>query len=369
MVQRISFILSIASPSYCYYHAYARSNMVDCSLVDLLPTTTALLHILSDPDPSSTEFATSTTLNSLSLLHFPLPTNTLAHPVLPETTLISLLTLAVKLFHPFTPSTTLYAKALSDPNSFTIDWDVWVEAHAVYDAKEKEILARPLMPGTEDKISEEDVLNMTGEEMDAYMDWCGSVLADQSLDTVRHGTRPIPNEILKMFPIDRQGNLEQTSPREGKISDEVIKERIEHANEERLKTVQAALKVRVIISEEKEKELAAKRRKVSRLGQDYKIYRNVEDLEGIAKNFYQKAADMAGLDLETLVDEVHRYDYKVDVMGRERRRQEGVDLRRTVWTEQRKKKVRLSSRRLVERAGKLNIEAEAEVDDDQMSVD
>jgi RNA polymerase I-specific transcription initiation factor RRN7 len=81
----------------------------------------------------------------------------------PELQLLSLLIIATKLSHPF-DDVERVPQSEDDPTTVKVDWEIWREIMA-------EAPTKGLKRGTEIKITDIDVMNMTGMQMDDYLNW------------------------------------------------------------------------------------------------------------------------------------------------------------------------------------------------------
>ena len=81
----------------------------------------------------------------------------------PETQLMSLIVIATNLCHPF-DDVVRFPENESDPTTVKIDWEKWRQG----------MIEKPmdkLRRGEEIKVTDADVYNMSGKEMDDYLDW------------------------------------------------------------------------------------------------------------------------------------------------------------------------------------------------------
>jgi RNA polymerase I-specific transcription initiation factor RRN7 len=86
----------------------------------------------------------------------------------PEARLLALLIIAVKLCHPF-DGIQRSARSTTEPAAVAVDWTKWTELHDKFEREEKPDFAAGKRNAAE--ITEYDVFNMSGEELDKYMDW------------------------------------------------------------------------------------------------------------------------------------------------------------------------------------------------------
>ena len=160
---------------------------------------------------------------------------------------------------------------------------------------------------------------MTGEQMDQYMDYYERTFIDK--ERVESENRGLPNELLDMFPT---GRLDGSSPTPHSYKEQTDKEQA--ATEQKLKTVVGAMRLRPIAAENNEEP-------VRRIGDVYKRYRRVEDLEGVAKVFYERVAEVVGVKIETLVLAVGQVERRL-IAWREGRVRESVDENESVENEE-----------------------------------
>ena len=164
-----------------------------------------------------------------------------------------------------------------------------------------------LRRGTEINITEVDAMEMSGEQLDEYMDYYERTFIDQ--DRVE---QKLPKDLLDMFPT---GRLDGTEPASYSYKEQSAKE--QKAVEETLEAVIGSMRLRNIVSKQSEEP-------VRRIGSFYKRYRRVEDLDGNAKVFHEKVAEMVGVRLETLVLAVGQME-RLLIKWREAKIKEGLE--------------------------------------------
>lgn len=229
---------------------------------------------------------------------------------LPEVQLISMLVVAIKLYHPFDPLDR-YTRSLTEIGYLTIDWDVWETEYKVFTTRVRG--DKPLEPGFELNINEHDAMAMSDEQMDHYLDWYEKTWIDSN--EKERTFRSLPQELLDMFPTGRPDGHINSMP-QSKQSEEDL----EHeALTQRVFSAQKSLRMRGIVSEGKE---GKQTKSVCRIGASYKRYRRVEDLPDHAKAFYKATANMAGLSLQTLVLAVFRMERKLQTWREEHLKRE-----------------------------------------------
>ena len=235
-----------------------------------------------------------------STFAFPLPGSRQQASSLPEIQLMCLLVIAVKLYHPF-DDITRHVRSLADSTALAIDWETWVDVHSSHSlhATGETYLRR----GSEINVTEKDVLNMTGEQMDEYMDWYEKTFVDES--RAEEKARGLPKQLLDMFPTGRSDGSSPT-PYD---YDQMAAEEQEIINR-RLNMAMGKLRLRTVVSDVPENSVGISEDS-TQIGSFYKRYRKVEDLTPHAKAFHETAAEMLGIRLETLVLAVVQVERKL----------------------------------------------------------
>lgn len=219
----------------------------------------------------------------------------------PEIQLVSLLVIAVKLYHPF-DSQPRYSRTLSEFGTLVIDWDVWCKSQSEYATRHTS--AGKLGRGNEINVNENDVMAMSGEQLDEYLDWYEKTWIKEDSQEPQSGK--IPQQLLDLFPT---GRPDGSSPVKVDHAQEAKTDQV--ALDQKLKNAQGSLKLRAIISGEGEER---KRKPVKRIGSFYKRYRNIEDLSPQAKIFYEAAANSAGISLSSLVLAIIQLERKLETL-------------------------------------------------------
>lgn len=236
----------------------------------------------------------------------------------PEAQLMSLLVVAVKLLFPFDAGNVKrYPRKAGDEGMVRVDWGLWVEGKEWFEAQVRDTREEVLVPGTEMGIRDGDVLDMSGEEVDAYMDWYQRMWMSGK---VEEGSVGVQRELLGMFPVKDVGE-DDAMARALRRED-----RIEKLRQERLAMVLGGLKARKVVTDEDLDELEAQQpgiaAKILRPGMRYQVFNRVEDLEGPAKHFHEEAAATACLSLRGLLKAVAKTESKIEKWRREKRREE-----------------------------------------------
>lgn len=229
---------------------------------------------------------------------------------MPELQLISMLVVAIKLYHPF-DCFDRHSKSLTEIGYLTINWDVWKKEYQTFNIRLRG--DKPFEGGSEINLNEHDALAMSDEQMDGYLEWYEKTWLD--LDEKERTSYSLPQELLDMFPTGRPNGPGSSVP-QSKHSEEDVEHDV--LIQKTLST-QRALKTRGVVSEGKE---GKQTKRVRRIGSSYKRYRRVEDLPDHARVFYEATAKMAGLSLPTLVLAVFKMERKLQNWREERLKQE-----------------------------------------------
>ncbi|KAI4202247.1 MAG: hypothetical protein LQ350_002631 [Teloschistes chrysophthalmus] len=229
----------------------------------------------------------------------------------PEVALVALLVITVKLYHPF-DSIDRHPRSLTEPGTLGIDWNRWSEVQKDYDARDT--AGGKLGRGNEIKVTETDVFNLSGDQIDEYLDWFEKTWVDE--ERARKQPRGYPSQLLDMFPTGKpDGSIRPTvdAERERLNDEEVL--------EAKLRAVQGALKPRQIISD---KDAKNHEEPVARIGSFYKRYRKAEDLPDEAKAFHETAASLIAVKVSTLLIAVGQIERRL-IKWKEEQEKEGSD--------------------------------------------
>lgn len=242
----------------------------------------------------------------------------------PETQLMALLVVAVKLLYPFDGAEVKrYPKSSSAAGLVRIDWDVWMQAKQESDAAIEQAQEDVLDPGKEMQITDEDVLNMSDVSVDAYMDWYHKTWMSE-----RDEGEGVQKELFALFPVQPPAADDPIA----KAQRRDARRRI--LRQERLDKVLGGLQARKVITEEDLAELDRHHEGYSarmlRPGMKYRVFKHADDLRGAAESFHVEAAQTACIDVKGLLRAVAKTEAIVDRWRLEQRRKEafagmGVD--------------------------------------------
>lgn len=205
-----------------------------------------------------------------------------------EPRLMGALVIATKLLFPL-DNIKRYPKNPTELSALTMDWSNWSKSRAEYNDTIKS--RTPLGYQEAMLVQEKDILDMSDDKLDQYMDWYGSVFAEE---TVREKGRigkeaEFRRALLRLFPVDRPAQSTSDA-----MDVDAVQESI--PEDERLRKVQSSLRPTRV-----KPNVRSTEPEVSRPGNSYRRYRNVGELEGYAKEFYDEAASLVALPLNSLV--------------------------------------------------------------------
>ncbi|KAM5438556.1 hypothetical protein MferCBS31731_004847 [Microsporum ferrugineum] len=208
---------------------------------------------------------------------------------LPEVQLMSLVIVATRLLFPF-DDIKRYPRAPNEPAVQVMDWDRWAEAQSTFDNRG---ISQGFLTNTAAmQATEKDAMEMTQQQLDEYMDWYDKLwLAGKETKA--------SNPFAEMFPTSRAGNVEASSQAR-QTEDEAVAEK--------LQTVLSNLRVRRVITEE---EASRCMEPILRPGCDYLRFRYENQLIDRARKFYDTAAKIISVSLETLVLAVYQTESQI----------------------------------------------------------
>ncbi|KAJ5367648.1 hypothetical protein N7541_001589 [Penicillium brevicompactum] len=210
----------------------------------------------------------------------------------PDVELIVLIVIATKLLFPF-DDLKRYPTTSKEPAAQTMDWSQWALAQASFDSDShfKENIGRDAAI----RVTDSDVLAMSADQLDHYMDW----YAESWLDTSR-----TPGRLAELFPIQRGDNQPSSATDPGlSTATTFAPDTMQKKLDTLLHEVMQDIKPRRVIPEESDDH--------KRPGEVYRRYRWESQLNGAARTFYEIAATLAAVPLKTLVRAVTLTEYKI----------------------------------------------------------
>lgn len=232
--------------------------------------------------------------------HFPKPKYRQQVHSLPELQLVALIIVAIKLYHPL-DDVTRFVTSETDLGFLAIDWKVWQEAQE----KRKKTIPpskSAFPPGGESRLKESDVFDLTGAQIDSYLDWYEKTF--EHPQSSEFASDDLSRKILALFPTSRV----RSSVTKSESADDAARTS-EIARDNAIRAVTGALKVRGVVSDEQAEQI---KRPISRVGDGYRIYWKQEELEGTTRVFFEMIAELAGIDLDMLVAAVRKIEIKLE---------------------------------------------------------
>lgn len=231
----------------------------------------------------------------------------------PEARLAALLVVATKLLFPFDNIQRL-PKRPTELAALGMDWERWGKI------RQRTSMGHdggaPLRYQQALQTTENDVLNMSEDKLDQYMDWYQRMYVDEEAQETRKLGKEagFRRAMYRMFPINRTAS--ERDDAEGK--EPLIETSLATDSENLLKDVQAALKPLRVLSEEAAAEAHAT---PDRPGNYYKRHRTVMELHGLTKAFHEDAAKLAGLSLESMLSGVFALEKRLEQWESQARRE------------------------------------------------
>lgn len=231
----------------------------------------------------------------------------------PEVQLMSLMVVATKLLFPF-DSTKRFPRSLNDPGAFRMDWNTWLAAKSDFDSALSSSESS-IKPGTHMALKDTDILDMSDEQLDEYMDWYQRMWMNPE-----RREEGVKQKILDLFPVR---HLPEETMEERLAKESEHEGRVRGLKRDRVVRVMGALKARRAVSDEEEMEMIEQgvlEKELLRPGMRFEVFRDVSSLESVAKTFHEEAAETVGISVEALVRAVRSVESKVEKWRREQRR-------------------------------------------------
>ena len=210
----------------------------------------------------------------------------------PEAQLMALVLVATKLMFPFDDRERC-PRSATDLSAFRLDWGVWTELqNSNHDSGQSHLTFEQAFV-----FNESDVLEAADDKLDAYLHWCeGNVASEEVREKGRAGRdADFRRTLFKMFPTD-------SDRPKGKHT---ASSSLENHKDKRTRQVQSMLVPKQVW------EMSEAPEKVRRAGSLYLRFRTVEELSGQARQFFEMAAKLAGLSLESMIQAVFMMERKV----------------------------------------------------------
>ncbi|KAF2101869.1 hypothetical protein NA57DRAFT_53814 [Rhizodiscina lignyota] len=236
---------------------------------------------------------------------------------LPLDQLASLIVIATKLYYPF-DSSTRTPRSTNEPAALAVDWSKWaaIMSQQPKGKKEKEHARKHFGFADAMALKESDIMSMSRDEMDQYLDWYGHTWASDEISGFEKDAE-FRKEMLAMFPVDRKitgaaFSSSTTRSRSSAAGTSQAQGRDEVTG--KLQAAMTSLKVQEAVLDE---EILDERATVNRPGSYYKQWRRVEDLTEHSKVFADAVAKLIGISVERLIKDVFRTEMKLRAWNKE----------------------------------------------------
>ncbi|KAL2848061.1 hypothetical protein BJY01DRAFT_212164 [Aspergillus pseudoustus] len=211
----------------------------------------------------------------------------------PEIQLVTILVIATKLLFPF-DDVQRHPMSAQEPTVQAIDWEKWAEVQDRFERRDS--MAGRIGKGKEISVNENDVLTMNADQLDEYMDWYESSWLDSNKE---------PGPLASLFPLGQAG-------KESKAAASTAENNEEEAIDAMLKMTPQYLKARAVVGEAD--------KDMPRPGSLYARYRDESNLPDSARVFYETAAKVTGVSLQTLVRCVSQAEIQINKWLEDQRR-------------------------------------------------
>ncbi|OQN98084.1 hypothetical protein B0A48_15916 [Cryoendolithus antarcticus] len=229
----------------------------------------------------------------------------------PEVRLMALVVVVTKLLFPCDDHERHPASA-QDMSAMRMNWDAWQKSQSS-DA-EKAPKPEPMSNSDAFAITDTDCLNMGDEDLDRYLDWYQNNLASESVrEQGRAGKEAdFRRTMMGLFPAPL--STDKTTPIVTSKAPEQLDELSQH-----LRETQANLTTLSVVSK------TASDDKVNRAGTYYRRYREASELIGPIRVLYEKASDLGGTSLSSLVKAVFAVELRLEKLETRTRKEEASD--------------------------------------------
>ena len=213
----------------------------------------------------------------------------------PEAQLMALLVVSTKLVLPLNDHDS-HARSDTDLSALALDWNEWARLQEV--ERHNDAGREPLTFQETFAFNEADCIKAADESLDQYLDWYEDNIASEEVrERGRAGKEAdFRRALFKLFPVQSERttkNAMTSSPRRDSV-------------EETIRRVQSILRPREVVERSKDSEA------LHRPGSLYRRFRKVEELDGHAEIFFARAAKLAGLSLETMVQAIFLIEKRLE---------------------------------------------------------
>ncbi|KAI1148815.1 hypothetical protein F4825DRAFT_464607 [Nemania diffusa] len=214
----------------------------------------------------------------------------------PEVLLVSLIVVSTKLLYSL-DNVERPPISQEDPRRTKVDWKEWQKIVTGEPAEKR----TRLTPGEEYKVTADDTLNMDKTKLDDYMDWFERMWLCDGEPKTTERIRNLFDQKRTWPPADEPRNPEQNPGDQTKKQYEIFSRSIRSVSP-------------VIESTENEKDQPRNL---------CPIWRSEKDLPDAAKVLYRKAAELAGIPLETLIRGATQVERQLELWCIQKRKENG----------------------------------------------
>lgn len=209
----------------------------------------------------------------------------------PEVQIMAVAVVATKLLFPF-DLLDRQVKSNTDLSVFTMDWNIWAEQLAIGNGSQSAGQQLPFHQSFD--FNETNIMEATDARLDSYLDWYQENIANEDIrDRGKAGNdAELRRALFTMFPLHREvpKSLAHTPNHD------------RNTPETQLGAVQSKMRLRQ--TEDTAEESYA-------IGSRYRRYRSANELSGVPELFFERAASLAGLSIEEMVQAVFAVERKL----------------------------------------------------------
>lgn len=226
----------------------------------------------------------------------------------PEARLMGIVVVATKLLFPL-DDLDRYACSETDLSVMCMDWKEWARQNAA--ARESARGDQALSFAQSFNFDEEQCHSAGDDELDAYLDWYQDNIATEEIrERGRAGKdAELRRAMFAMFPSKEERSNQPPTQRRTPADDQA-------AVDARLRKVQGKLRPRAVLDPN------SSEGEVRLLGSCYRRFRDAGELSGVVKEFYERAAELAGLPLDGMVQVVFAMERKMQKIEERLRKKE-----------------------------------------------
>lgn len=229
---------------------------------------------------------------------------------LPEAQLAGCLVVCIKLLYPF-DGKQRHPRSAAEPTVAAVDWGRWHKQSQLVKEEQKDCNQRYTVEELT-KLEEKDVLDMTPDHLDQYLDFYADTVLDYAEIQRTKETDDFRNAMYGMFPIEGVSEaLARLAVDDKQLKDEM----------DTVRAVHGSMEARPSVSDEEGG------RGILRPGQAYSTYKKESDLPQHARAFYVDVAKLAGLSMDMLIMAVFFTEARIEKWRRQKeaRKQQPAD--------------------------------------------